>query len=285
MKHLIVVLLIIFLASKSQQLVAQEQVPKGKLFIIGGGSRSNLMVNRLIDEASLRKKGYVFILPMASESADSAIIWSGDQFIRNGIKNISGYNFHEKELPGKQLIDSLQNASLIYICGGDQARFMKVVSGSTVFDAIHTAFRNGAVIAGTSAGAAVMSKKMITGNELRYPQYSETFKCIEAKNIEYADGLGLLKTAIVDQHFVKRSRYNRLITSVLENPDLPGIGIDESTAILVRGDTAEVVGDSQVIVFRNNSKSAKRLGTKMGAGKIQLEIYLPGEKFSISKSN
>jgi cyanophycinase len=140
------------------------------------------------------------------------------------------------------------------------------------------------VIAGTSAGAGVMSKKMITGNELRYPQYNETFKCIEGGNIEYADGLGLLKTAIIDQHFLKRSRYNRLITSVLENPDLPGIGIDESTAILVSGNNAEVVGDSQVIVFRNKSKSTKRQGNKMGANKIQLEIYLPGEKFSISKS-
>jgi len=162
---------------------------------------------------------------------------------------------------------------------------MKSVSGSPVFDAIHTAFRNGAEIAGTSAGAAVMSKKMITGNELRYPQYNETFKCIEAGNIEYEDGLGLVATAIIDQHFVKRSRYNRLITSVLENPDLPGIGIDESTAILVCGNAAEVVGESQVIVFRNKSKSTKRKGNKMGANQIQLEIYLPGEKFSISKPN
>jgi len=285
MKPFIVFLLIIFLASNMQQLVARERVPKGKLFIIGGGSRSDAMVNRLIDEASIREKGYVFILPMASEAPDSAIIWSGEQFIRNGIKNVTGFNFQAGKISDKQLLDSLQNASLIYICGGDQARFMKSVSGSPVFDAIHTAFRNGAVIAGTSAGAAVMSKRMITGNELRYPQYNETFKCIEAGNIEYADGLGLLATAIIDQHFVKRSRYNRLITSVLENPDLPGIGIDESTAILVKGKTAEVVGESQVIVFRNKSKSTKRQANKIGANNIQLEIYLSGEKFSISKTN
>jgi cyanophycinase len=285
MKQVIVFFLIIILASNMQQLAARERVQKGKLFIIGGGSRSDVMVNRMIDEASLSEKGYVFILPMASESADSAIIWSGAQFVRNGIENVTGYNFRAGELPRKQLIDSLQNASLIYICGGDQARFMKSVSGSPVFDAIHTAFRNGAVIAGTSAGAAVMSKKMITGNELRYQQYNETFKCIESGNIEYEDGLGLIATAIIDQHFVKRSRYNRLITSVLENPDLPGIGIDESTAILVCGNTAEVVGGSQVIVFRNKSKLTKRQGIKMGANQIQLEIYLPGEKFSILKSN
>ncbi|MBV5348307.1 cyanophycinase, partial [bacterium] len=122
MKQFIVFLLIFFLSSNMQQLVAGERVPKGKLFIIGGGSRSDAMVNRLIDEASLREKGYVFILPMASEAPDSAIIWSGEQFIRNGIKNVTSFNFQAGKISDKQLLDSLQNASLIYICGGDQAR-------------------------------------------------------------------------------------------------------------------------------------------------------------------
>ena len=106
MKQFIVFLLIIFLTSNMQQLVAREQVPKGKLFIIGGGNRSDAMMNRLIDEASLREKGYVFILPMASESADSAIIWSGEQFIRNGIKKVTGFKIKiiiSKEVRWKKL--------------------------------------------------------------------------------------------------------------------------------------------------------------------------------------
>jgi cyanophycinase len=255
----------------------------GKLFIIGGGSRPDDMINRLIDEAGLRDGGYIFILPMASEEADSAIIWSGEQFLKKGIMNVTGFNFNTDVVPEQKWLDSLKNASLIYISGGDQARFMKAVSGSPVFDEIHNAFKNGAVIAGTSAGAAVMSSKMITGNELRYPEYHETFRRIETKNIEFADGLGLMKNVIIDQHFVMRSRHNRLLTAVLENPKIPGIGIDEATAILVKDNKAEVVGNSQVIVFRNKGKGTNTTGNKMGSRKIVLDIYLPGEKFRVKK--
>jgi cyanophycinase len=273
----------ILLESTINPILAREPLSKGKLFVIGGGSRPEIMIDRLIAEANIGTSGYAFILPMASEKGDSAIFWSGEQFMKKGVR-VVGFNFQEAQIPEKKWLDSLQNASLIYISGGDQARFMKVVSGTPVFDAIHQAYKKGAVIAGTSAGAAVMSKMMITGNELLHSKYNETFKCIEAGNIEYTEGLGLLSSAVVDQHFVVRSRYNRLITSVLEHPDLPGIGIDEATAILVSGNKAEVVGNSQVIVFRNTKKSTKRNGVKMGTPKIQLEIYLPGDQFLISKS-
>ncbi len=281
-KYYLPILLIasLFLIDKS---TAGESTPKGKLFIIGGGSRPDAMVNRMINEAELRKGGYVFILPMASEDADSAIIWSGTQFIKNGISRVIGYNFKSGEIAPNNWLDSLRNASLIYISGGDQARFMKVVSGTPVYDAIHAAYQKGAIVAGTSAGAAVMSKMMITGNELLHPKYNETFKCIESGNIEFAEGLGLINNAIIDQHFVIRSRHNRLITAVLENPKVPGIGIDESTAILVSGNRAEVVGNSQVLVFRNTGKKSQLKAGKMG-GKIQLEIYLPGDSFKISNS-
>jgi cyanophycinase len=263
------------------QIFAGEPRPKGKLFIIGGGSRPESLIERMIKEASLRKGGYVFVLPMASEQADSAITWSGEQFSKKGVK-IVGFNFKQGAIPEKKWLDSLQHASLIYISGGDQTRFMKEVTGTPVFDVIHKAYHDGAVIAGTSAGAAVMSQKMITGNEILHPKYNETFKCIESGNIEFEEGLGLLTTAIIDQHFVMRSRYNRLITSVLENPELPGIGIDESTAILVFGNTAEVVGESQVIVFRNKNKKAKHTGIKLGAENIQLGIFLSGDQFRIT---
>jgi len=276
--------ILLFLTSLiSVQMSAGKNPPKGKLFIIGGGSRSDAMIKRLISEANLQNGGYVYILPMASEEADSAIIWSGEQFYRNGLTKIAGHNFKAGEVQQQIHVDSIENASLIYISGGDQSRFMKAVTGTPVFDAIHKAYQKGAVIAGTSAGAAVMSSKMITGNELKYPEYHETFRHIESENIEFEKGLGLLENAIIDQHFLIRSRHNRLITAVLEYPEIPGIGIDEATAILVKGNSAEVVGNSQVLVFRNKSKTKKQKATKMGADNIQLEIYVPGDKFLISK--
>lgn len=262
----------------SQQL---SEAPKGSLFIIGGGNRPDAMVQRMIAESGLDQGGYVVILPMSSSEPDSAIIWSGQQFINQGIVHVTGFNFLPGETPDQTLLDSLQNASLVYISGGDQNRFMAIVKDTPIMDAIHEAYASGAMIAGTSAGAAVMSEKMITGNELKYPEYQSTFRTIEAENIEIAVGLGLLTNAIVDQHFVWRSRHNRLLTAVIEYPEMLGIGIDESTAILVKGDSAEVVGISHVLVFKNPTKNTRRIEGKLGAAAIQLDVLLPGDKFSI----
>ncbi len=258
-----------------------EEKSGGSLFIIGGGGRPAEMIARMVEEAGLRQSGYVVILPMASSVPDSAIIWSGEQFFNHGIDDLMGFNFLPGEPPRNEWVDSLVHASLIYVSGGDQGRFMEIVYNTPIMDAIHEAYRNGAMIAGTSAGAAVMSEKMITGNELRHPEYRPTFPVIESENLELAKGLGLLKTAIIDQHFVWRSRHNRLITAVLDHPELPGIGIDESTAILVKGNKAEVIGEAQVLVFRNPKKSRSLYNDKMGAKGLLLDVFLPGERFYI----
>ena len=147
----------------------------------------------------------------------------------------------------------------------------------------HDADAHGAMVAGTSAGAAVMSLVMITGNELKHPDYASTFRNIEADNIETKTGLGMLRTAIIDQHFVKRSRHNRLISAVIEYPEMLCIGIDESTAILVRNNKAEVIGESQVLVYSNPMKSKKVKDGKLGAQGLQLDIYLPGNTFEIDE--
>lgn len=253
----------------------------GSLFIIGGGSRPPALVERMITEAGLHRGGYAVILPMASAEPDSAIIWSGEQFLAQGITALAGFNL----LPGvpatPSQLDSIAGASLIYISGGDQNRFMEIVLDTPVMDAILQAWQTGAMIAGTSAGAAVMSEKMITGDERRHPEYQSTFRTIEADNIVIGRGVGLLNTAIIDQHFVWRSRHNRLISAVIEYPDLLGIGIDESTAILVRGRQAEVVGVSQVLVFRNPEQDYRVKDHKLGAENLRLDIYLPGDSFML----
>jgi cyanophycinase len=261
-----------------EQLITCQKAPCSSLAAAADPSE---LVGRMIDEAGLRDGGYVVILPMASEESDSAIIWSGEQFLEQGIDRVAGFNFLAGTTPSGERIDSLKHASLIYISGGSQSRFMDVVRDSPIFDAIHEAYANGAMVAGTSAGAAVMSRKMITGDQRRHPEYRPTYPVIESENLDLADGLGLLNTAIIDQHFVWRSRHNRLITAILEHPELPGIGIDESTAILVRGNTAEVVGISQVLVFRNPNSTRSVWNEKIGGTGLSLDIYLPGDTFRI----
>jgi cyanophycinase len=254
---------------------------KGTLFIIGGGNRTEAMMNELADISGIRHNGYIFILPMASSLPDSAIIWAREDFGKTGISNVTGYCFRKNGISQQSKLDSLRNANLIYICGGDQSRFMAEVLNTPVMEAIHEAYEKGAVIAGTSAGAAVMSKKMITGNQKKHPEEEGVFATIEEDNIEITEGLGLLPDVIIDQHFIKRQRLNRLIAVSIENPDQLCVGIDESTAIIITGNTAVVTGNSQVVVIENKNKVKDLLNGLLGAQSLELSVFLPGQKFKI----
>ena len=113
---------------------------------------------------------------------------------------------------------------------------MNIVLHTPIQTAIQTAYKNGATIAGTSAGAAMMSHYMITGNQLLDDtSYASTFPKLWNNNLEIKEGLSLLDSAIIDMHFIARSRYNRLLTAIAKYPTLPCIGIDEGTAIIVHG--------------------------------------------------
>jgi cyanophycinase len=280
-KKIILVFVVLGVVFPCNTMNAQNTNAKGKLFIIGGGSRPSAMVDRIIKESGIDKSGYGIILPMSSIEPDSAIYYAKRQFVQQDMTNLYGLNFVKDEKISATKLDSIKNAKLIYISGGDQNRFMDIIAGTEIEKTIHQAYENGSLVAGTSAGAAVMSKMMITGNELKHPDYSATFKNIQADNIEIKPGLGMLTNVIIDQHFVKRSRYNRLFSAIIEHPEMIGIGIDESTAILVIKDQFEVVGISQVIVFKNPNKSKNVYEDKLGARDLILSIYLPGEMFTI----
>ena len=100
----------------------------------------------------------------------------------------------------------------------------RVIVGTPLQKKLIEIYRAGAVIGGTSAGAAIMSKVMITGDELINKDSTNIFLAILKGNVQTIEGLGFLDQVIIDQHFVKRKRLNRLISVVLENPTLPGIG-------------------------------------------------------------
>lgn len=224
--------------------------PKGKLFIIGGGNRTVGLMKSLLETASLAKNDYVAVLPMSSSEPDTSFFYFKADIDKLCSNTIANLNFTADKVNNKQWLDSLRHAKLIFICGGDQSRFMKAVLHTPVYDAIHYAYNNGATVSGTSAGAAVMNKYMITGNELLGDTtYHETYRKIVNGNMEITEGLSMIDNAIVDQHFIKRSRYNRLISALARYPELPCIGIDESTAIIVEGKKITVAGESQVIVF------------------------------------
>lgn len=260
----------------------QAQNPKGKLFIIGGGDRSDDLMKQVLDAAELGKKDYIVVLPMSSEEPDSSFIFFKTQMVKLTQNPIIMLNFNKETAQNKTLTDSVQNAKLIFISGGDQTRFMKVVHNTPIKTAILKAYENGSTISGTSAGAAVMSEKMITGNQKLQKEYTGTFSVIKYDNLETSEGLGLLKTVVIDQHFLKRNRYNRLLSALIEFPDLTGIGIDEATAIIVRNNKVEVAGESEVIVFKNPKGIVKaKKDNLISIEKLEMSIYTAGQKFNI----
>jgi cyanophycinase len=179
----------------------------------------------------------------------------------------------------------LDSATGIWFSGGDQNRIMTVLQGSPVAAAIRRRYVAGAVIGGTSAGAAVMTTPMITGNERRpggeRPDTSQNWITIAADNVVTADGLGLLENAIVDQHFLRRRRHNRLMSLVLEHPDHIGVGIDESTALVVDSTGAwSVIGRSSVIVYdARQGEVTRRDGLLLGGRDVRVHVLPAGSKF------
>jgi cyanophycinase len=258
-------------------LIAFHLQAQGSLFIIGGGKRPPELLQKMLVEAGLEKNGYVVIIPFASAEPDSAVFYAEKQFKE---RNLQILGIIDKNVSETRL-DSIRNARLIYFTGGDQNKLMATLRNTPLYEAVWQCYRNGGMIAGTSAGAAMMSKKMITGNEKKYKNYKETFQTIEADNIEFGEGMGFLEKAIIDQHFLIRSRHNRLISAVIEFPEYICVGIDEATAIFVKKGIAEVVGDAQVLVFENPKKSKKVTQDKLGAKNLRLSVYLKGEKFKI----
>jgi cyanophycinase len=293
-KQLAMIILLLSLSCKSKQnkSLKQDNLPagkivkntaKGNLFIIGGGKISKSLIKELISTSNLKDNDFIVILPMASEEPDSASYYAKKSFVDVGINadKIKTFNL-KKEQQSIYQIDSIKRASLVYITGGDQNLFMSQILHTPAYQAIHTAYQNGATIAGTSAGAAVMSREMITGIEYKHSQYTGNFRTIESENFEIKEGLGLMPSAIIDQHFIYRMRMNRLLSVVLEHPDKKAIGINESTALIVHGDSAVVSGESQVIILKNSNKnSIKTKDGLLGGENILIDILLPGEKFKL----
>ena len=138
------------------------------------------------------------------------------------------------------VLQAIAQADGIFISGGDQARLMEVLWETPAYVALHEAFHvRGCCIGGTSAGAAVMSRHMIAQG----PAVLRPSKEVTSTDI----GLGLLSSAVVDQHFSERRRLARLLSTLALRPDLLGVGIDEDTALVVeRGVAVEVIGRGSV---------------------------------------
>jgi cyanophycinase len=259
-------------------------LPKGHLFIIGGGERDAPLMKRYIRLAEAHATGRIVIFTMASSVPQEVGPELVAEFKGNGAVNAVSYQLtHEEAMrPGSEKI--LDGAGGIWFSGGDQALLTAALLATPIHKKMRELYEAGCVIGGTSAGAAVMSEFMITGNEKRTKGEEGTWEVILADDVEHTEGFGFVRNAVIDQHFVTRRRHNRLIAVVLQHPTLVGVGIEESTAVLVRPDGKyEVLGEGQVIVYdARRAKTFQSPDGHLGGHGLTLQVLLAGDVYDLA---
>lgn len=255
---------------------------RGHLLIVGGGRQPPELVARFVELAGGRGRARIAVLPMASGEPEASGREKAEELRGLGAETLVLQLTREQAMTDSAA-RLLEGVTGIWFTGGDQSRVTPVLRGSPVLQAIRDRWRAGAVVGGTSAGAAVMPDSMLTGNQFRpgvdtAGYYGDEFPDISRGTIQVVAGLGFLPGTIIDQHFIRRERHNRLLAAVLERPALIGVGIDESTAIEVGPDGRWTVrGSGAVVIYDARRARITSAGPPvLGATEVRMHLLPPG---------
>jgi cyanophycinase len=248
---------------------------RGTLFIVGGGPRPPQMMQQFIELAGGRGKARILVFPMATADTGTGPALAAEM---RRLGAVSAWSVPatraQADSASGSVVAAVDSATGIWFAGGDQNRIMRAIGGTPVERAIKRRYQGGAVVGGTSAGAAVMSATMLTGDERRpggarplAQDSRDAFVTIDRANVVTTPGLGLLPGAIVDQHFLRRRRHNRLMSLVLERPERFGVGVDESTVLVIEPSGRwRVIGESSVVVYDGRLAYVTKQGPLGGTG-------------------
>jgi cyanophycinase len=247
--------------------------PEPRLVIVGGGDIPEEALARFVTWAG-GPKARVLVVAWASSEPQGSCDRLREALRSHGPADARCAPFARLDEKGRagrldpdarvRFLEELEAAGGVFFSGGDQARIMDVLADAPLLRAVRARHAQGVVFGGTSAGAAAMSARMITGEG--------DFTVIDGDRVDAREGLGLVKDAIVDQHFVKRQRENRLFGLVLKHPGERGIGIDEDTALLVSGRRAEVVGVGPVMLVDS-----------AGPDRLLVRLVRPGQTLDLDE--
>lgn len=266
------------------QATRASSAARGTLFIVGGGPQPPALVDEFVRLAGGAGHAKIVVFAMASEDGKTSGDEKADDLRKLGADARNVWVTHD-EANSDSVAHLLDGVTGIWFGGGDQVQLTKALKGTKTEAAIHARYRAGAVVGGTSAGAAVMSASMITGDE-RHPggvrpvKDSASYMTIARDNMIISEGFGLLTNAVVDQHFVRRKRSNRLVSVVLELPQHLGVGIDESTALIVSPDGRwRVMGESVAVIYDARHASITPVGKTLGATGVVMHVLPEGGAF------
>jgi cyanophycinase len=204
----------------------------GALVLVGGGGLPKAIRDYFLELAG-GKRARLVVIPTASSKADTPDQLKGFGYWKaQDVASVTLLHTRRREQANDpSFARPLHDATGVWLSGGDQSKLVAAYRGTTVEKELHDLLLRGGVIGGTSAGAAVMSSIMIIGGN---------------PAVQMDAGFGLLPGVVVDQHLMRRNRVPRLLSAVTTHPGYFGLGIDEQTAVVVKGHTLMVLGEADV---------------------------------------
>jgi cyanophycinase len=243
----------------------------GTLIALGGGD-DDVLLSLLCDLLPHREAPIEIITTASSEPLDSARAY--EQALRD-LGCVTSHHLHIDEhhpADAPATLRRLARTKVVFFTGGDQERIVQFLHGTEFLRQLQERFRTEPdfIVAGTSAGAAVLSDFMLVDG------YG--WRALRKGGIKTVPGLELLPKLLIDQHFVERGRFGRLAHAVLAHPMCLGLGLSEETGLIIRGGIeAEVFGDGVVMVVDGSRQRGNNLG-RIGRGEpvsgLDLRVHL-----------
>jgi len=269
--------------------------PKGKLLIIGG-AEDKVGEPPDIKEQMKEFTRYEILSELLPHDKDRKIeiITSGSEvqeevkktyqkvFREMGFSNLGFLPIKERiQARRKNYLARMEEAAVVFFTGGDQFRLSTIIGGSPIVDIIKRRYleEHNFIVAGTSAGAMVMSSVMITSGDLT--------EALIYRNVTTASGLGFLPNCIVDTHFIKRGRFGRLAHAIIMNPEQLGVGLGEDTALIIKNGTdAECAGSGMVVIVDGRHINQTNItyvkdGEPVFVENLKVHLLVKGCHFSI----
>ncbi|MDG6220194.1 MAG: cyanophycinase [Candidatus Thermoplasmatota archaeon] len=219
---------------------------KGTIIAIGGNLDlfpEEPIIKEIYRQASLRsQRPKIVIVPSASEEPQTTGKKYEYVFKAMGADAVIAHPSSRQEANCPDILRKIENMDAVFFTGGIQLRLTAFLGGTEFLHSIREQYENGAVLAGTSAGAAAMPTTMIA--------YGDSDQALKKGKVELAPGLAFLSGLIFDTHFITRGRLPRLLHVTAENPSLYGVGLGEDTSIVLNPETQmfQVLGTGSVIV-------------------------------------
>ena len=270
---------------KEQPVRPDPRLPiKGRLLIIGG--REDKVGGKVILRAlaDLVGSGKLVVATLASEKP--AEQWADYEAALRGLGVRHLYHLQvasRADAESPKVIGVLEGATVVFFTGGDQLRLTSLLGDTPVFSRCYEIFARGGAIAGTSAGASVMSETMIVGGNNGDKEQSPRLGDL----LHLAPGFGFAKDMVIDQHFAERGRVGRLVGVVAQNPRILGIGLDENTAIEVEPFRRfRVLGDGSVYVVDGSDVShtnvaSESRGRALSIYGVRIHLLTQGDEFDL----